>query len=196
MNLNNFNSLNNEPKDNFLDNLIDSLQNTLKNFIKNSHSPNLDLKESICVITDINDQRLSLVNIEEGQNFDIYVTHSKEQEQELRKQGITNNIFEISKEDLFSLNLGSNLCLKNNQCTLYHGKIEIKNSEAATKLEDMYFCLEQEKNAKYLVSNISDGKIYLTNTKEGGYFSIIEEAYPNFKIGDLVKNINGKYFLI
>ena len=75
MNLNDFNALNNnEPKDNFLGNLIDSLQNTLKNFIKNSHSPNLDLKESICVITDINDEKLSLVDIENGQDFDIYVT--------------------------------------------------------------------------------------------------------------------------
>ena len=198
MNLNDFNSLNNnnEPKDNFLGNLIGSLQNTLKNFIKNSHSPNLNLKQSICVITDINDERLSLVNTENGQDLDIYVSHSNDKTKELHSKGITDNIFEISKEDLYSLNLGSNIILKDGQCNLYHGEIEIKNSEAAAKLENLYFCLEQEKNAEYLVSNISDGKIYLTNTKEGGYFSILEEAYPNFKVGDIVKNVNGKYVLI
>ena len=198
MNLNNFNSLNNnnEPKDNFLCNLIGSLQNTLKNFIKNSHSPNFNLKESICVITDINDERLSLVNTKNGQDLDIYVSHSNDKTEELHSKGITDNIFEISKEDLYSLNLGSNIILKDGQCNLYHGEIEIKNSKAADKLEDLYFCLEQEKNAEYLVLNISDGKIYLTNTKEGGYFSILEEAYPNFKVGDIVKNVNGKYVLI
>lgn len=196
MNLNDFNSLNNEPKDNFLGNLIDSLQNTLKNFIKNTHSPNLGLKEYICVITDINNEKLSLVNIENGQDFDIYVTHSKDKTEELYSHGINDNIFEISKEDLYNLNLGSNIILKGGQCTLYHDEVEIKNSEAAAKLEDMYFCLEQEKNAEYLVSNISDGKIYLTDTKEGGYFSILKEAYPDFEVGDLVKNVNGKYVLI
>ena len=97
MNLNDFNALNNnnEPKDNFLGNLIDSLQNTLKNFIKNSHSPNLDLKESICVITDINDERLSLVNTENGQDLDIYVSHSNDKTEELHSKGITDNILEV-----------------------------------------------------------------------------------------------------
>lgn len=198
MNLNDFNSLNNnnEPKNNFLGNLIDSLQNTLKNFIKNPPSSSIDLEESICVITDINDEKLSLVNIENGQDLDIYVSYSKDKIENLRNQYIADNIFEISKEDLYSLNLGSNIILKNGKCLLYQDDIEITNQEAVAKLEDLYFCLEQEKNAEYLVSNISDGKIYLTNTKEGGYFSILKEAYPDFQIGDIVKNVNGKYILI
>lgn len=198
MNLNDFNSLNNnnEPKNNFLGNLIDSLQNTLKNFIKNPPSSSIDLEESICVITDINDEKLSLVNIENGQDLDIYVSYSKDKIENLRNQYIADNIFEISKEDLYSLNLGSNIILKNGKCLLYQDDIEITNQEAVAKLEDLYFCLEQEKNAEYLVSNISDGKIYLTNTKEGGYFSILKEAYPDFQIGDIVKIVNGKYILI
>lgn len=198
MNLNDFNSLNNnnEQKNNFLGNLIDSLQNTLKNFIKNPPSSSIDLEESICVITDINDEKLSLVNIENGQDLDIYVSYSKDKIENLRNQYIADNIFEISKEDLYSLNLGSNIILKNGKCLLYQDDIEITNQEAVAKLEDLYFCLEQEKNAEYLVSNISDGKIYLTNTKEGGYFSILKEAYPDFQIGDIVKNVNGKYILI
>lgn len=198
MNLNDFNSLNNnnEPKNNFLGNLIDSLQNTLKNFIKSPPSSSIDLEESICVITDINDEKLSLVNIENGQDLDIYVSYSKDKIENLRNQYIADNIFEISKEDLYSLNLGSNIILKNGKCHLYQDDIEITNQEAVAKLEDLYFCLEQEKNAEYLVSNISVGKIYLTNTKEGGYFSILKEAYPDFQIGDIVKNVNGKYILI
>ena len=198
MNLNNFNSLNNnnEPKNNFLNTLLNTLQDALENFTKNSNSSTVDLENSICVITDINDEKLSLVNIDTGEDFNIHISSSTNELEQLRNQGVSDNIYEISKEDLYSLNLGSNIILKNGQCYLYQDNIEITNQEALAKLEDLYFCLEQEKNAEYLVSNITDGKIFLTNTKEGGYFSILEEAYPNFKVGDIVKNVNGKYILI
>lgn len=198
MNLNNFNSINNnnEPKNNFFNNFINTLQNALENFIKNPSSSAIDLENSICVITDINDEKLSLVNIYTGEDFNIYISSSIDKLNQLRNQGISDNIYMISKEDLYSLNLGSNIILKNGQCHLYQDNIEITNKEALSKLENLYFCLEQEQDAEYLVSNISDGKIFLTNTKEGGYFSILEEAYPDFKIGDIVKNVNGKYVLI
>ena len=139
---------------------------------------------------------MSLINIDDGNEFDIYITDSKDKLEELHTRGIFDNIYKMSKEDLYSLNLGSNLTFKNGQFMPYRGNIEIKNSKAAAILEDMYFCLEQEKEAIFSVSDISDGKIYLTNTKEGGYFSIPQSGYPDFKIGDLVKNINEKYTLI
>ena len=161
-------------------NLINTLQDALENFIKASNSSTVTLENSICVITDINDEKLSLVNIDTGEDFSIHISSSTDE----------------SKEDLYSLNLGSNIILKNGQCCLYQDDINITNKEALAKLENLYFCLEQEKNAEYLVSNITDGKIFLTNTKEGGYFSILEEAYPNFKVGDIIKNVNGKYILI
>lgn len=193
MDLDKFNSLNNtnEPKNNFFDNVIKNFQNVLEGFIKNPIS-----SDSICVITDINDEKLSLVNIDTGEDFDIYISSSTDTLDKLHKQGISDNIYTISKEDLYSLNLGSNIILKNAQCHFYQDNIEITNKDALAKLEDLYFCLEQEKNAEYLISNINNGKIFLTNTKEGGCFSILQEAYPNFKIGDIVKNVNGKYVLI
>lgn len=198
MNLNNFNSINNnnEPKNNFFNTLINTLQDSLENFIKISNSYTVDSENAVCVITDITDKKISLVNIKNGKDFSIYISSSTDTLEQLHNQGISDTIYTISKEDLYSLNLGSNIVLKNGQCHLYQDNIEITNKEALSKLEDLYFCLEQEKNAEYLVSNISDGKIFLTNTKEGGYFSILEEAYPNFKIGDIVKNVNGKYVLI
>ena len=60
----------------------------------------------------------------------------------------------------------------------------------------MYFCLKQEENAIYSVVKIEKNKIYLTNIKEHGLFSICKEKYPNLKVGDFIKNSNGKYILI
>ena len=196
MHLNHFNNLdkNDKTKDNFFTNLIENFQETISNFI-NNNSKEL-LENSIYVVRDIIDEKLSLVNIENGQDLDIYAVCSPEQISKLNEQGIYDNIYEMSKDDLYSLNLGSNIQFNNGKFKPYYDKIEIKNPEASAQLEDMYFCLEQEKDATFSVSKISDEKVFLTNTTEGGLFSIPKEKYPDFKVGDLVKNIDGKYVLI
>lgn len=198
MNLNDsLNKLQHQSKNenNFLTGFLTEIQNALTNLIKNSPSNNL-LPDSIYVVRDINDEKLSIVNIEDGKESNIYIAFSKEQLEELHNKGISDNVYEMSKTDFYNLNLGSNLKISNNNCSIYYDEIKIENAEAAAKLEDMYFCLQEEKNATYSVLNVSDNKIYLTNTKEGGSFSIPKEAYPNLKKGDLVKNVNGKYILI
>lgn len=200
MNLNDFNSslnkLEQEPKNekNFFSEFLKDFQNLITSFLKNSQSNNL-LQDSIYVIRDINDNKLSVVNIENGEESDLYIVTSKSELEELNSKGIFDNIYEMPKEDFYSLNLGSNLEIKGQYCTRYYGEIKIENAEAASKLENLYFCLEDEKDAIYSVSSLSDDKIYLTNVKEGGYFSIPKEAYPNFKIGDLLKQVDGKYIL-
>jgi len=196
MNLDNFNPLDKDDKtkDNFFTNLIENLQQTISTFIKNNS--NGILENSIYVVRDINNEKLSLVDIENGKDFDIYVVSSSEQISKLNEQGIYDNIYEMSKDDLYSLNLGSNIQFNAGKFKPYYDKVEIKNPEASAKLEDMYFCLEQEKNATFSVSKVSDDKVFLTNTTEGGLFSIPQEKYPDFKVGDLVKYIDGKYVLI
>lgn len=185
-------------KDTTFGKIIEDLQNLVSNFLKHSSrtSSNLLSNDNIYVVRDIKDEQLSLINIQNGQEFDIYVVDSKDKIDNLCSKEILDNTYIMSKEDLYGLNLGSNVTIKSGKCIPYNGEIKIENSEAAAKLEDMYFCLEQEKDAIYSVSEISDGKIYLTNTKEGGYFSIPQEAYPDFEIGDLIRNSNGKYTLI
>lgn len=200
MNIDDFNlSTNKSNLNESSDGLLESFLKELKKIITNNSSPSISnklLEDSIYVVRDINDERLSLVNIENGEDFDIYIATSKIQISELNANGISNNIYEMSEDELYDLNLGSNIIIKNGICMPYYGEIKINNPKAAAKLEDMYFCLEQEKDAQYLVSDISDEKIYLTNTEEGGYFSIPRRKYPDFKIGDLLKNINGKYTII
>ena len=74
--------------------------------------------------------------------------------------------------------------------------VKIENKFVASQLEDIFFCLDQEKNSVYSVTEICDNKIFLTDTKEGGHFSILKEIYPDFKVGDLLKKVDGKYTLI
>ncbi len=174
-----------KTQNNFFSDLLDNLQNIITNFVirTNSHQD-----DAIYVVRDINDDNLSLVNSLNGQELYISITTDS--------SNISDNLYEMSKQDLYSLNLGSNVILKNGKCIPYYNDIKITNTTALSKLDDMYFSLEQEKDAIYSVVNISAEKIYLTDTDQGGHFSIPKEAYPNFEIGDLVKNIDGQYRLI
>ncbi|MCI8309130.1 MAG: hypothetical protein HFJ45_02740 [Clostridia bacterium] len=72
----------------------------------------------------------------------------------------------------------------------------IKNSDVKCKLEDMYFQINNTSNSIYKIVNITDERIFLTDTKEGGNFSISKEIYPDFNKGDLLKKENGKYLKI
>ena len=175
MNIENFNhnlENNNNNSKNFITNFIKELGNALEKLIEPQKSLSED---TIFVVRDINDKCLTVVNIENGNEFEI-----------------SDN---ISKEVIDNLSLGSALTFKDGKYIPYNKEFKIKNSEAMAKLDDMYFCLEDEKNAVYSVKEISQDKIYLTNVKEGGFFSIPKSKYPDFKLGDLVKNENGKYVL-
>ena len=113
---------NNGAKDTILTSLIKGVQNAISNFIETPSSINFNNLpgDSIYVVRDINDEKLSIVNIETGKESDIYVTCSNNKIEELQNRGISNdNIYEISKEDLYSLNLGSNVTIKNRKCIPY-----------------------------------------------------------------------------
>lgn len=190
MDIGNSNFLNNNQDKN--NNLITEFLNSIKEALQkisnlNNNKPLNDMSEnSIFIITDINDKKLSLTNIDNGHEVEISVnfTNSKD----------TN--YNISKENFCHLDLGKFLTIKNNSINLLNDTIEIENESVAAKLENMFFCLEQEKDAVFSVTEISDDKIFLTNTQEGGHFSILKEIYPDFKVGNLLKKVNGKYILI
>lgn len=190
MDIGHFNFLNNNKNtnDNFITEFLDSLKKAVEKFSNSDNtqiSNNLSV-DSIYVITDINDKKLSLTDINNGQETDIYVNFTNPDE----------NTYHISKEDFSYLDLGKFLTIENNSINLLNDNVKIENKFVAAKLEDMFFCLEQEKHAVYSVTEISDDKIFLTDTKEGGHFSIPKEIYPNFKTGDLLKKVDGKYILI
>ncbi len=151
---------------------VTSFINELQNHLANSE---LNIKDgSKFVVTDINGETVSLVDISNGNELKV-------------------STFE--KETLNNIDLGSNIIFENNKFILTDEKFEITNLNAKAKLDDLYFNLEDEEGSLFSVKEIKDDKIYLTNTQEGGYFSISKEKYPDFKVGDILKKENGKYIL-
>lgn len=126
------------------------------------------------VVSDINDDIVSLIDISNGN--------------EIKTSNFT-------KDDLNNIDLGANIIFENNKFVITDEKFEITNLDAKAKLDDLYFNLEDEEGSLFSVKKIDDDKIYLTNTQEGGYFSISKEKYPEFKVGDILRKENGKYNL-
>ena len=163
----------------FLKNNLNTTNDLVSDFIRElqNHLENSELNiedGSKFVVTDINDNMVSLVDISNGNEF---------------------KTSSFTKDVLNNLDLGSNIIFKNNKFVLTDEKFEITNIEAKAKLDDLYFNLEDEEGSLFSVKKIDNDKIYLTNIQEGGYFSIPKEKYPNFKVGDTLKKENGKYNL-
>lgn len=186
MNLGNFN-LNQDKPNNFISNFMNSLLNSLQNKDHNiNNSFNLE-NNCIYVVRDYQDNKLSLVNISDGEEYNVSVCFDKDE--------LSSNFYEISKSDFYNLDLGSNLIFKDGRLSIYNGEFKL-SSKAASKLEDLYFCIEQDKNSTFIVDKITDEKIILTYSDGSGYFSIYKAVYPDLKIGDNLKKENGKYVKI
>lgn len=153
---------------NFISDFIKELQNQVENTKLNIEN------NSKFVVTDINEELVSLVNISNGY--------------ELK----TSN---FEKTDLINLHLGSNVIFKDNKFTLTNEEFEITNLNAKAKLDDLYFNLNEEEGSLFSVKKIDDNKIYLTNLEEGGYFSISKDQYPDVNIGDTLRKEHGTYIL-
>ena len=152
--------------------LVSDFIKELQNHLENSE---LNIEDgSKFVVTDINDNMVSLVDISNGN--------------EIKTSG-------FRKAVLTNLDLGSNVIFENNRFVLTDERFEITNLKAKAKLDDLYFNLEEEEGSLFSVKKIDRDKIYLTNLEEGGYFSISKEKYPDFKVGDILKKENGKYNL-
>lgn len=166
----------------------------LEKFVNNKNPLRNKIEERICVVKDRKDERLTLVNIENGEELDIFLAKSEQDIKRLNERYSTNHIYRISEEDFYQIDLGESLSLEDGKCNVYHEKIDIKNKDAFQKLEDLYFNLKEEEGQEFTVDKITKDKIFLEG-KEGGYFSIYKKAYPNFKIGNTVKKEDGKYIL-
>ena len=162
------NLINSTKANDLVSGFIKELQNHLeKNNLNNGNG-------SKFVVSDINDDIVSLIDISNGN--------------EIKTSNFT-------KDDLNNIDLGANIIFENNKFVITDEKFEITNLDAKAKLDDLYFNLEDEEGSLFSVKKIDDDKIYLTNTQEGGYFSISKEKYPEFKVGDILRKENGKYNL-
>ena len=159
MNLENFNLgkfiFSNETK-NFISNFINELAKTL----------NKEKNMNIGVVYGLENEKITLLNPENGKEEDVYIYTS-------------NETLEVQ--------------LNGDKCEPYNGEIDIKNDDAWYKLDDLYGVLRDNENTNFVVQKITDDKIYLTHENGSGSIYTYKELYPDFCVGDIVKRVNGKY---
>lgn len=166
--------------------------NDLEKFVNEKNPLRKEKNENICVVKDRKEEKLTLVDISNGKEFDIFIARNKEDIMQLKQANINKNIYEVSQKDFYNIDLGYNVVLNGNNCIAYDKDIEIKNEEALTKLEDLYFNLKEEEGQVFKVDKITNEKVYLTS-EDGGYFSLYRQAYPNIKEGEKLKKENRRY---
>lgn len=213
MNLWNFNKLEKDDSKNnnfgkLVSNFIKELSNTLENNnvnefkqeieeIRNEHKMNNNIQEleegKVYVITDINNEKVEVLDIKDGYNFDVYISMNKETLENLHEKGINNKIYNMDKLDFLKLELGNKIIMSDGKCNIYNGEIDVKNDEAFEILENLYFNLKHEEGRDYIITQIKDGKIYMQDTQENGYYELYKEIYPDFEIGDVITKKEGKY---
>lgn len=168
---------------------VEQFINMLEEHINNKEN----IKEqNICVVKDRNDEKLTLVNISNGVEYDIFIVKSNAEIAKLNFRNIFDNIYITSEKSFYNIDLGTNVIFRGNSCEIYDGSVEIKNEKAKANLEELFFNLNEEEGTQYTVDKIKDDKVYLKG-EDGGYFSIYKQAYPDFKQGDKIIRENRKY---
>lgn len=168
---------------------IEQFVNMLEEHINNKDNMK---EQNICVVKDRNDEKLTLVNISNGVEYDIFIVKSNADIAKLNFRNIFDNIYITSEKSFYNIDLGTNVIFRGNSCEIYDASVEIKNEKAKANLEELFFNLNEEEGTQYIVDKIKDDKVYLKG-EDGGYFSIYKQAYPDFKQGDKIIRENRRY---
>lgn len=174
---------------------IDDFKKQIEAIRKEQHTSSTTTLEedTVYVVNGIENEEISVVNTVNGDSLDIYIATNENVRDDLHQKGIQDNIYSMSEDDFYRLELGSNLIFQDQILSPFEGEIEIENDIAWDKLEDLYFNLEQEEGRTYQVTDISDSKIILHDTENNGQYEIYRVLYPDWEIGDLIIRENKKY---
>lgn len=145
------NHLNKNNKANNNQEKIEAFKNRVEEIrekIKEKNKSQVLEEGKVYVINDINNNEIGVVDIEDGYEFNIYISTESEVEQNLNHNVDVRKTYRMDKEEFVNIGLGKNITMKGGKCEIYEGKIEIKNADAYDTLQNLYFNLEQEKDTK------------------------------------------------
>lgn len=187
----------NEKEDNINGKNINEINTEVQDY-HNEREENMNViklkEDKTYVVSDISDNSINVVDIENGDEIKVYVSTDDENMKKLNNDGIFNKIYKMDKTEFLNLNLTDNIVMKENKLYSNSNKIEIKNNLAWRILSDLYMGEKETEGKQYKVTELKEDKVYLTNADgTGGYFSIHKELYPDFEVGDIVIKNNREY---
>ena len=181
---------NNKKTDNS-DNKIDKFNNEMQHYYNEREriKTTTPLEENkTYVISGIYDNRLQVVDIDNGNEIEIFASTGDKGLDKFNGSEIQNRTYEIDRKEFLNLRLTDNVVLNGAKLNTNTDKVEIKSDLAWRLLADLYDGIKISNGQKYEIVDIKENELYLTNADgSGGYFPIYKELYPDFQIGDIVQ---------
>lgn len=183
-----------------INNIVTSFIKELSDFLKNSKTKDttenniLNIEEGeINFIGDISNEKVELLNPDTGEQKKVYIAISDEVKRNLNSKGITSDIYEMDVMDFYDLSIGDKVIMNNGKFKEHNEEIEIKDDKIWFVINDIKSSLNKFENLEFTVEKIDNDKVYLSTEGYDGYAKEYRELYPDFKVGDIVKRVNGKY---
>ena len=179
----------NEPNDG----KIGEILNEVKEKLENDKNVKNGKESDIFVVSDISDNKITIVDPKSGKEKE-YLLKIKGLEFKNKENSKNLEVVEMEKSDFLNLNITDNVKISDGKCIVTNEQIKIENENAMEILSDLYMNEKEMEGQEFKICEEKENKLFLTNNDgTGGYFSIYKEAYPDFKVGDVVKRVNKKY---
>ena len=183
MDLNLDNLLKNVKENKFVKNFIDELEDNLvqkNNANEADKQPTNEMEQSI----------------NEGDKFVVFELKDDSSNATLLNASTAERV-EVSKAELEKnssnkLELGDNFIYQNGEFNQYTEEMDIGN-RAWGMLEPLYFNLKEEDGRHYEVTDVTEDKIQLCDTKIKAKYTEDRADYPDLQVGDKLVRKNGEY---
>lgn len=180
-------------KKNRNDDNIGKFLNEVKEQLENDKNVKNDKVSDIFVVSDISDNKITIVDPKSG-NEKEYLLKIKDLEFNNKENSKNLEVIEMEKKDFLNLNITDNVKISDGKCIVTNEQIKIENENAMEILSDLYMNEKEMEGQEFKICEEKENKLFLTNNDgTGGYFSIYKEAYPDLKVGDVVKRENKRY---
>jgi len=157
----------------------------------------------ICVVNQVLDERVSFIDTENGKYFDVFFAKDSDTYNDLVKSGISKDKIQIIEEDEFyDIQFGDKFIINsNNELERYSGDLDIDNlklrsdstTDAWYDLDSIENTLKNQEGKEYVVKEITDDKIIMTNLEGEGHIETYLKLNPEVKVGDILVRTGREY---